>query len=124
MATWQCIQGCGACCNLTPSERPDLDQYLTAAELEHYLSLVGDDGWCIHYDHATRRCAIYETRPKFCRVQADTFEQMFGISPDELDDFAIDCCTEQITAVYGAASQELAAFTAAIGHSNESSSHR
>jgi hypothetical protein len=110
MATWQCIQGCGACCHLDPGDRPDLDQYLTPAELEHYLSLVGEGGWCIHYDHDTRRCQIYETRPAFCRVQADTFGRMFGITPDELNDFAIACCEQQIAGVYGDPSAELTQF--------------
>ncbi|MEM9008305.1 MAG: YkgJ family cysteine cluster protein [Cyanobacteria bacterium P01_F01_bin.86] len=114
MATWQCIQGCGACCHLDPRDRPDLDQYLTSAELTHYLSLVGEDGWCIHYDSDTRRCRIYATRPRFCRVQADTFGQMFGITPDELNDFAIACCQQQIEGVYGNQSDELAQFTQTV----------
>lgn len=114
MANWQCIQGCGACCHLDPSDRPDLADYLTPAELTHYLSLVGDDGWCIHYDHDHRQCKIYDTRPAFCRVQADTFNRMFGIEPDELDEFAIDCCEQQIEGVYGNQSEELERFTAAV----------
>ena len=113
MATWQCIQGCGACCNLDPRDRPDLDQYLTEEELAHYLSLVGEDGWCIHYDQDTRRCNIYETRPNFCRVQADTFERMFDIEPENLNEFAIACCQQQIKGVYGKRSADLAKFLAA-----------
>ncbi|MDB9524967.1 YkgJ family cysteine cluster protein [Oscillatoria sp. CS-180] len=115
MANWTCIQGCGACCQLDPRDRPDLDQYLTATELEQYLSLVGEDGWCIHYDANTRRCTIYETRPAFCRVQADTFGRMFDITPDELDEFEIDCCEQQIEGVYGNQSDELKRFIATIG---------
>lgn len=113
MANWQCINGCGACCNLDPQDRPDLDQYLTPDELALYLSLVGEDGWCIHYDHASRRCRIYATRPDFCRVQADTFGRMFGIVPEDLNDFAIACCQQQIMGVYGKRSAELSKFTAA-----------
>ncbi len=115
MAHWQCIQGCGACCHLDPKDRPDLDQYLTPAELEQYLSLVGEDGWCIHYDHDHRRCQIYADRPRFCRVQADTFSDMFGITPDELNTFAIDCCEQQIEGVYGNPSEELQRFQTAVG---------
>lgn len=114
MANWQCIQRCGACCHLEPRDRPDLDAYLTPEELSHYLSLVGEGGWCIHYDAATRRCSIYETRPQFCRVQADTFERMFGVPPEALDEFAIACCQEQIRGVYGDPSPELQRFTEAI----------
>ncbi|MEM6517765.1 MAG: YkgJ family cysteine cluster protein [Cyanobacteria bacterium P01_C01_bin.70] len=115
MARWQCIQGCGACCHLDPRDRPDLDQYLTAEELAHYLSLVGDDGWCIHYDQTNRCCTIYETRPNFCRVQADTFSRMFGIEPETMDEFAIACCEQQIAGVYGGQSRELNQFFAAVG---------
>ncbi|MEL6381254.1 MAG: YkgJ family cysteine cluster protein [Cyanobacteria bacterium J06626_18] len=114
MATWQCIERCGACCHLDPRDRPDLDQYLPPADLAHYLSLVGEDGWCINYDQDTRCCQIYETRPHFCRVQADTFGQMFGITPEELNDFAIACCKQQIEGVYGNRSDELARFTTAV----------
>jgi Fe-S-cluster containining protein len=114
MAHWTCISGCGACCHLDPSDRPDLDQYLTPAELEHYLSLVGEHGWCIHYDAEHRRCQIYDTRPDFCRVQADTFGRMFGITPDELNEFAIECCQQQIEGVYGPQSEVLERFVATV----------
>ena len=119
MANWQCIQGCGACCHLDPSDRPDLADYLTPAELAHYLSLVGDDGWCIHYDREHRQCTIYETRPDFCRVQTDTFSRMFGIAADELDEFAIACCEQQIAGVYGNQSAELERFTRTVDAPNE-----
>ena len=39
MSHWRCISNCGACCNLDPSDRPDLDHYLTPEELEVYLSI-------------------------------------------------------------------------------------
>ena len=115
MATWQCVRTCGACCNLTPADRPDLDTYLTPEQLEIYLGLVGPDGWCIHYDSGNRLCQIYDQRPSFCRVQPDTFEQMFGITQDELNEFAIACCQEQISGVYGSNSKELQRFETAVG---------
>lgn len=114
MAHWQCIQGCGACCQLNPADRPDLDQYLSPEQLTHYLSLVGEDGWCIHFVQEHRRCQIYADRPWFCRVQADTFKDLYGIAPEDLNDFAIDCCQQQITGVHGANSSELAQFQAAV----------
>ncbi|MBX2863498.1 MAG: YkgJ family cysteine cluster protein [Leptolyngbyaceae cyanobacterium MAG.088] len=114
MATWQCVKTCGACCNLTPTDRPDLADYLTPEQLETYMGMVGADGWCIYYDANQRLCQIYEQRPSFCRVQADTFEQMFGIERDELNDFAIECCQEQISGVYGAKSDELERFLTAV----------
>ncbi|KAL0835470.1 hypothetical protein Bca101_087359 [Brassica carinata] len=56
--TWQCIEGCGACCKLakdfafaTPDDDPD--------DVELYRSMIGDDGWCINYDKATCKCSIY-----------------------------------------------------------------
>jgi len=31
--------------------------------------MVGEDGWCIHFDTGRRRCRIYDSRPDFCRVE-------------------------------------------------------
>ncbi len=115
MGTWCCVKGCGACCYLNPRERPDLADYLTPEEFAHYHSLVGVDGWCIHFDSESRQCQIYEDRPDFCRVRPDTFSRMFGIELEELNDFAIDCCREQIESVYGDRSLESLRFEAAIG---------
>jgi hypothetical protein len=92
-----------------------LDQYLNAEQLALYLSLVGEDGWCIHYDQTERLCTIYEERPSFCRVQADTFQVLFGIEPDDLNDFAIDCCQQQIEGVYGEDSPEMQRFQHELG---------
>lgn len=107
MVTWHCIRNCGACCNLDPRDRPDLPDYLTPEELELYLSLVGEDGWCIHYDPQQRLCTIYEQRPSFCRVTPETFAAMYGVPPSEFDRFAIDCCQQQIEGVYGPNSPEM-----------------
>ena len=115
MATWQCVSNCGACCQLQPEERPDLESYLTPEELQTYLSMVGEDGWCIHFDAGSRRCTIYDRRPKFCRVQPDTFQRMFGIESEELNDFAIDCCHQQIGSIYGSRSPEMERFDQATG---------
>jgi uncharacterized protein len=115
MATWQCIQNCGACCQLDPADRPDLDTYLTPDQLAIYLGMVGEDGWCINFDQATRQCQIYEKRPGFCRVTAATFQAMFGIEPEALNDFAIDCCREQIEDIYGDRSLEMLKFDRAVG---------
>ena len=109
---WQCISGCGACCNLTPADRPDLAQYLSSAELELYLSMVGADGWCINYDRESRKCQIYEDRPRFCRVETDNFQQMYDIEPAEFNEFAIACCQQQIAGVYGVNSPELKRYNA------------
>jgi Fe-S-cluster containining protein len=110
MTKWRCIKNCGACCHLEPAERPDLELYLTPSEFELYLRMVGENGWCINFDGQTRECRIYEQRPRFCRVRADIFQQMYSISPDEFDDFAISCCYQQIEGVYGKLSPEFKAY--------------
>ncbi|MEB3213194.1 MAG: YkgJ family cysteine cluster protein [Leptolyngbyaceae bacterium] len=114
MATWQCIKGCGACCYLDPLERPELSEYLSPDELETYFSLVQEDGWCRHFDATTRECRIYEQRPRFCRVEPDIFQAMYGVAPEELNDFAISCCQVQIEATYGDRSLELLKFNHAV----------
>lgn len=115
MATWRCVKECGACCHLEPAERPDLEDYLGPEELELYLSLVGEGGWCINFDHATRECRIYANRPRFCRVEPENFQRMFGIEPEEFNDFAIDCCHQQIEALHGDLSLEMLRFDREVG---------
>lgn len=107
MATWQCVTGCGACCNLDPVDRPDLEDYLTPEEITHYFSLVGKGGWCINFNHNTRKCRIYQNRPDFCRVTPKTFETMYKVEKVEFNDFAIKCCQQQITGIYGKNSLEM-----------------
>ncbi|NWF61907.1 MAG: YkgJ family cysteine cluster protein [Fischerella sp.] len=116
MATWQCVKQCGACCHLDPAYRPDLHDYLSPEELELYLSMVGEEGWCINFDINTRECRIYPNRPRFCRVEPEVFENMYGITPEELNDFAIECCQEQIEGVYGDRSLEMLRFNKAVGY--------
>jgi Fe-S-cluster containining protein len=115
MATWQCVKQCGACCHLDPAERPGLEEYLSPDELELYLSLVGADGWCINFDATRRECRIYPDRPRFCRVEAAIFHEMYGIEPEELSDFAIACCRQQIEGVYGHRSLEMLRFDQTVG---------
>lgn len=114
MANWFCMSYCGACCYLNPEERPELARYLTPEELAQYYSLVGADGWCIHYQQETRTCGIYEERPTFCRVSVENFERMFGVNNDEFDEFAINCCCEQIASVYGEESEEMTRYLDAV----------
>ena len=105
---WQCISQCGACCRLAPEERAEALEALSAEDQATYLSMVGSDGWCIHFDSGGRRCRIYDDRPKFCRVSC--LDQLFDIEPDQLDVFAIGCCKQQIRSVYGGRSKELRRF--------------
>ncbi len=115
MATWRCVKQCGACCHLDPAERPDLETYLSPEDLKLYLSMVGEGGWCVNFDQVARECRIYSQRPHFCRVQADVFQEMYGIEPEELNDFAIDCCRQQIEGVYGDRSLEMLRFDGEVG---------
>jgi Fe-S-cluster containining protein len=64
-----------------------------------------------------RKCKIYEQRPRFCRVLPETFADMFGIKPEEFNDFAIDCCCQQISAVYGDESQEMQRYESEVVNS-------
>ena len=89
MATWKCVKQCGACCHLDPEERPEIAEYLAPEELELYLSMVGEGGWCINYDHFRRECKIYANRPRFCRVEPEIFWDMYGIEPEEVNDGAV-----------------------------------
>jgi hypothetical protein len=87
-----------------------LADYLSPQELKQYMSLVGADGWCIHYDSVRRRCQIYEERPAFCRVIPISFQRLFGVTSAELPEFAATCCREHIGDVYGTDSDEMQQF--------------
>ncbi|MBD2104221.1 YkgJ family cysteine cluster protein [Leptolyngbya sp. FACHB-261] len=115
MPTWQCVKQCGACCHLDPADRPDLADYLIPDELQLYLSLVGEGGWCVNFDHESRTCRIYTERPRFCRVTPEVFSDLYDVGPEDLDEFAIECCQQQIEGVYGSPSPELEQFTQTIG---------
>ena len=106
--TWTCIHHCGACCRLAPEERPEALEALSKEQRATYLSMVGEDGWCRHYDSGSRSCRIYNDRPDFCRVSS--LAALFEISPDQADAFAIDCCEQQIRSIYGGRSGEMRRF--------------
>jgi Fe-S-cluster containining protein len=92
-----------------------LDNYLAPEELQQYLGLIGEGGWCVNFDQATRECRIYADRPRFCRVESDVFQDLYGIEPEELNDFAIACCRQQIEGVYGDLSLEMLRFDQGVG---------
>lgn len=111
---WGCIEKCGACCYLKADEREELGWWLEDDERAVYEGLVGEDGWCKHFDKETRLCGIYETRPKFCRVEPKNFQDMFGVYEKDLDTFCTACCREHIHDVYGTDSDEIQRFNNAI----------
>ena len=108
---WTCIKHCGACCRLCPEERQEALEALTEAQRERYLSMVGDDGWCIHYDSGGRRCRIYAERPEFCDVSR--LGSLFEIPDSELDSFATSCCRQHIRSLYGGRSLVMRRFNRA-----------
>ena len=105
---WRCISHCGACCRLCPEERPEALAALSEAQRHQYLSMVGEDGWCIHFDTGGRRCRIYADRPEFCRVSH--LGDLFSVPDDHLDQFAISCCRQQIRTTYGGRSLTMRQF--------------
>lgn len=102
VSTWQCMKGCGACCFLGDYDSDTLLELLKCpSDVEAYLDMIGEDGWCRHFDKQGKRCTQYGARPSFCRVDFDVFHSLYGVqSPEELNSFAIQCCEEHITAVY------------------------
>jgi Fe-S-cluster containining protein len=109
---WQCIASCGACCRLDPSLREDAIAALSDEQRSTYLAMVGEDGWCIHYDTGGRRCRIYQDRPDFCRVE--NLMELFGAVADEADALAIACCKQQIRSEYGGRGRVMRRFRRAI----------
>ncbi|CAM9557112.1 unnamed protein product, partial [Hapterophycus canaliculatus] len=75
-------------------------------EFDLYMSMAEDDGWCKHFDKENRACTIYNDRPRFCRVETETFGSMYGVEAEDMDDFCSACCNEQISDVYGAKRRE------------------
>ena len=80
------------------------------ADRAQYMSMAGDDGWCKHYDKDSRRCTIYESRPQFCRVDANQWEQTLGVPPDEVGREVREACRSWIGEVYGEHAEEMLRF--------------
>ncbi|MFY7696060.1 MAG: YkgJ family cysteine cluster protein [Cyanobium sp.] len=109
---WQCISGCGACCRLDPDLRPEALAMLDAEQRQTYLAMVGDDGWCVHYDTGGRRCRIYDSRPDFCRVS--TILSMLDVRDQEADALAISFCRQQIRSESGGRGRVMRRFLRAL----------
>lgn len=112
---WGCVKGCGACCKLGPLEsRPDLKEYLNDDEYQQYISMIGNDEWCIHFDKSTRLCTNYENRPSFCTVDRLNFKKMYDVDDEDFTDFCKFCCTENIKDTFGELSVEMGRFEDAM----------
>ncbi|KAL8193325.1 hypothetical protein R6Q57_026906 [Mikania cordata] len=115
-ALWQCVKNCGACCKLDkgPSFPTPEEIFDDSSDIQLYKSLVGSDGWCIHFEKSTRTCSIYDDRPYFCRVEPHVFETLYGIDKNKFNQEACSSCIDTIKAVYGSQSEELDKFKIAI----------
>ncbi|XP_050230220.1 uncharacterized protein LOC126679269 [Mercurialis annua] len=111
---WRCVEGCGACCKLAkgPSFATPEEIFTDPADIELYKSLIGTDGWCIHYDKGTRKCSIYNDRPYFCRVEEQVFLSLYAIAKKKFNNVACNSCRDTIKSVYGPHSKELDTFNA------------
>ncbi|VVB12980.1 unnamed protein product [Arabis nemorensis] len=114
--TWKCVEDCGACCKLAKDfafVTPD-EIFEDPDDVELYRSMIGDDGWCINYNKATRKCSIYADRPYFCRVEPEVFQTLYGIEEKKFNKEACGCCIDTIKTIYGPDSKELDNFNRAI----------
>ena len=112
---WGCVKSCGACCKLGPLDsRPDLREYLEEDEYQLYVSMIGTDEWCVHFDKTTRLCTNYENRPSFCTVDKAKFKKMYDVEDDDFTDFCRFCCTENIKDTFGELSVEMERFESAM----------
>ena len=112
---WRCIDGCGACCRLDPALRQEAIAALSPSQQTQYMSMVGPDGWCRHFDTGSRRCRIYDGRPDFCQVA--NLVDLFGgdrLGTADGDALAIACCKQQIRSEYGGRGKVMRRFLRAI----------
>jgi hypothetical protein len=35
------------------------------------MRVFAQDGWCVHFDKMTKMCRVFESRPYFCRTDAE-----------------------------------------------------
>lgn len=117
---WRCVENCGACCKLDkgPSFVTPEEVFDDPADIELYRSMIGPDGWCVHFEKSTRKCSIYPDRPYFCRVEEDVFKSLYGIDKKKFNKEACSFCRDTIKAIYGSNSKELDDFNHAIRSSN------
>ncbi len=113
---WQCITGCGACCRLSPAERPEAIEALSAEQKKIYLQMVNNNGWCNYYDTGKQCCKIYAERPDFCNVL--TLSTLFEVPNEEFDSFLISCCRQQIRSRYGGKSKVLRRFNKSVSNNS------
>jgi Fe-S-cluster containining protein len=92
--------------------REDALALLNAEQQRVYLGMVGEDGWCVHYDTGGQRCRIYATRPAFCRVEM--IMGLLGAEGTEADGLAIHFCQQQIRSETGGRGKVMRRFQRAL----------
>jgi len=98
---WECIKGCGACCNIGGYDADILDELLFEKDdVALYNTMVGDDGWCVNLDPTSKACTVFEDRPWFCKVE-QMATRNFNVAPEDVPQFANECCQYHIDLVYG-----------------------
>lgn len=114
---WACMKGCGACCHLEKGPQyPPVEEVLpNPDEAALYKSMIGKDGWCKNFDKGSRTCSIYNDRPRFCRVEPEVLEDLYGIPEHKVDKEACSLCRDSISDVYGCKSKEMKNFERLIG---------
>ena len=110
------MESCGACCKIGEFDMEVIEGMLkNEKDVVEYLSMVGEDGWCRYFDSVSRRCNIYERRPRFCRVTPEVFNELYGVAKEEMDAFATECCIYHIENVYGEESNEIDRYNRIVG---------
>ena len=57
-----------ACCSMAyPLTMQDIKEGIRWSPGRPFLNARGQDGYCVHWEHADCRCSIYENRPAVCR---------------------------------------------------------
>ena len=112
MKSWNCIENCGACCKFDLTEREDLENKLSRKDIALINIMATEDGWCKHLDRENKKCKIYESRPRFCRV--NQFSVEFKEYLKNGDKFLINCCKQHISSIYGSKSSQMKNFKTAI----------
>ena len=71
-----CKENCGECCGIIPfpkdlakeTEHLAQVQPIKVMESEGELFIITEDLFCVYLDRKTKKCVIYEKRPRICRL--------------------------------------------------------
>ncbi len=71
-----CREGCGECCGIVPIPKEIAGKTEHLAQIKpkkifasgNDLYVITPDMKCVYLDRKTKKCAIYEDRPRICRL--------------------------------------------------------